>query len=420
MSTPPPPSSPGDVRRPAGAAVPELRATWPIRIGQTGITLVLAAIGAARAVADGTPLVWALAMSVLFVGWYVGGLALGDRTRDHVVATWWLAGLTVIWAGAVAVSAEFVWLAFPLWLLAGFILPVTWGVALSATILAVAIAAPVLHTGTTTYANVIGPLIGGVFAFGIARGYLTLIRDGEERRSLIASLVASQEEAAQLQEELARTQRETGAGIERTRLSRDIHDTVAQSLTSIGMLARSAAATDDRAKTALGQIEQLAHEGLVDTRRIVNAMTPAELEGSALGDAVRRMLTRLNDETGIRTDLHIDESVPALPMAVEVVLLRVVQSALANVRRHARAHRVVVTLADAGDAVRLDIVDDGIGFDAHRWRARRHRSDDGGYGLRAMRARLRELGGSLDLESAPGEGVALSASVPLNASDGAR
>ncbi|HET8927881.1 MAG TPA: sensor histidine kinase [Microbacterium sp.] len=392
------------------------RVSGAIRLGQAVITVVLIVIAAVRAVADGVPVPWVLALSLVFAGWYFGGLILGDRTRDPTLATWWLAGLALIWAGSVAVSAEFVWLAFPLWLLAGFILPLGWAIGLSAVILAIVVAAPVLHTGTTSYANVIGPLVGGVFALGISRGYLELIRDGRERRRLIASLVAAQEESAQLQDELARSQRETGAGIERTRVSRDIHDTVAQSLSSIGILARSAqTAAPAQHGEALGQIEQLAREGLVDARRIVNAMTPAELEGSALGDALRRMLTRMQEETGIRTDLHIDDSVPALTMATEVALLRTAQSALANVRSHARAQRIVVTLADAGDAVRLDIVDDGVGFDATRWNARQPRRDDGGYGLRAMRARLRELGGDLDVESVPGEGAALSASLPIAA-----
>lgn len=389
-------------------------ATWPIRVGQAAITLVLIVIAVIRAITDGVPVPWVLALAFVFVGWYFGGLALGDRTRDPVLARWWLVGLTLIWAGAVVVSAEFVWLAFPLWLLAGFLLAFPWAVVVSLAILAVVVTAPVLHAGSTTYANVIGPVVGAVFALGISRGYLELVRDGRERRRLIASLVAAQEETAQLQDELARSQRETGAGLERTRISRDIHDTVAQSLSSIGMLARSArGATDAQRDTTLAQIDQLARDALVDARRIVNAMAPAELEGSALGDALRRMLERMRDETGIRTDLHVDDSMPALPMAAEVALLRTAQSALANVRHHAAAARVVVTLADAVDAVRLDIVDDGVGFDATRWNARHSRREDGGYGLRAMRARLRELGGDLDVESVPGEGVALSASLPI-------
>lgn len=389
-------------------------AGWAIRLGQTAITTVLLVIAVVRATGDGTPPVLAVSLALVFAGWYVGGLVLGARTRDATLAAWWLGGLSLIWAGTVAVSAEFVWLAFPLWLLAGFILRLTWAVAFSVTILVIVLAAPVLHSGTTTYANVIGPVVGGVFAFGIARGYLELVRDGRERRRLIASLVAAQAETAQLQDDLARTQRESGAGIERTRISRDIHDTVAQSLSSIGMLARAARADPppEMADT-LDQIDRLSREGLVDARRIVNAMAPAELEGSALGDALRRMLARLEEDTGIRTELRIDEGMPALSMGAEVALLRTAQSALANVRAHARASRVVVTMADADDAVRLDITDDGVGFDAERWERAARRPDGSGYGLRAMRARLRELGGDLDIESAPGDGLALSASVPF-------
>ncbi|QYM64267.1 sensor histidine kinase [Microbacterium sp. Se5.02b] len=394
-----------------------------IRIGQALITVVLVVIGAWRAVGDGVPLPWVLSLSLVFLGWYGGGLLVsdrtgdrtGDRTSDRRLATWWLLGLTLIWLGAVVVSPEFVWLAFPLWLLAGFVMPLRWAVALSVLIFAIVVAAPVVHTGATSYANVIGPLVGGVFALGISRGYLELVRDGRERRQLIASLVATQEEMSALQDELARTQRESGASAERTRVSRDIHDTVAQGLSSIGMLARSALASDDPSQRAraLGQIDALAAEGLADARRIVNALMPAELESTALGDALARMLERLADETGIAVTLHADDALPSLGIDAEIALLRTAQSALANVRTHADASRVVVTLADAGDAVRLDIVDDGVGFDAARWDARGGvGARGGGYGLRSMRARLRELGGGLDVESAPGDGTALSAHLP--------
>lgn len=408
-----------NVRMPSTEPPPREPAhTWAnligsIRIGQAVITVVLLVIGAVRASADGIPLPWVLALSLVFLGWYGGGLLLGERTADRRLATWWLLGLTLIWLGTVAVSPEFVWLAFPLWLLAGFVMRLRWALLLSAVVLAVVIAAPLLHTGATSYANVIGPLVGGVFAFGISRGYLELVRDGRERRRLIASLVATQQEMAALQDELARTQRESGASAERTRVSRDIHDTVAQSVSSIGMLARSALEADDAAQStrALGQIGALAAEGLADARRIVNALMPAELESTALGDALGRMLVRLAEETGIATTLHVDDDLPSLGIDAEVALLRTAQSALANVRSHADATRVVVTLADAGDAIRLDIVDDGIGFDATRWDAQGGMG--GGYGLRSMRARLRELGGGLDVESAPGDGTALSAHVPL-------
>lgn len=388
-----------------------------IRVGQSVITAALIVIGAVRAVGDGTPVPWVVAVSVVFAGWYFGGLLLSERTRDRALAAGWLVGLALIWVGAVAISPEFVWLAFPLWLLAGFVMRMRWAILFSLVVLLVVIAAPLLHTGTTSYANVIGPVVGGVFALGISRGYLELVRDGRERQRLIASLIAAQDETAALQDELALAQRDAGAIAERTRLSRDIHDTVAQSLTSIGMIAASASAGSDRsdaATRAFSQIGELAREGLADTRRIVDALMPAQLEGAALPDALRRMLARLHDETGIRTELRVDDDFPPLPVAAEVALLRTAQSALANVRLHARAQRVVVTMADGGDAVRLDVVDDGIGFDATGWTARPP-GPDGGYGLRAIRERLRELGGTLDVESTPGEGAALSASVPITA-----
>lgn len=396
--------------------VPHRARTWAgligsVRIGQAVITLVLVVIGSWRAALDGTPLPWVIAIALLFLGWYGGGLRLSERTDDRRLAAGWLLGLSVIWLGAVVISPEYVWLAFALWLLAGFVMRMRWSVLLSIGILVVVIVAPLVHTGTTSYANVIGPLVGGVFALGISRGYLELVHDAQERRRLVASLVEAQDEMAALQDELARTQRESGAIAERTRVSRDIHDTVAQSVSSIRMLARSSAASDseaDRAR-ALEQIAALAAEGLADARRIVNELMPAELDGTALGDALRRMLERLSAETGIDTALHTDADLPALGIDAEVALLRTAQSALANVRTHSGAARVVLTLADAGDAVRLDIVDDGCGFDATRLESHA----GGGYGLRAMRARLRELGGGLDVESAPGDGTALSAHVPL-------
>ncbi len=91
-------------------------------------------------------------------------------------------------------------------------------------------------------------------------------------------------------------------------------------------------------------------------------------------------------------------------MDYDVALLRVAQSSLANVRLHSRAQRVRVTLTYEADEVRLDVVDDGIGFDTR---------EAGGFGLRAMRERLAELGGTLVVESAPNDGTAVAATLPV-------
>ena len=402
-----------------------------MQVGQLVIAAVLVCIGAVRAVAGGTPPVLAVAASLVFAGWYFGGIVLTTRAHDQRVSITWMLGLVVIWAGTVTISVEFIWLAFALWLLGGLILRVRWAIVYSLAVFAVVVIAPLVQHGTIAFANVIGPLVGGLFAFGVSRGYLEMVRDSQERQRLVDSLLHAQTEMAELQQELARTQRESGAIAERTRLSRDIHDTIAQGFTSIGLLARGAlqqeelqpdalqagasqadARTRGAARRVLEQIDALARDSLVDVRRIVAALAPAELEEGALAGAIARMLERLEAESGISTELRVDSPFPALPTAVEVAFLRTAQSALANVRQHAGASRVVVSLADAEHAVRLDIVDDGRGFDVPSWDRGGRALAASGYGLHSMRDRLRELGGGLVVESAPGDGTALSAFAP--------
>jgi len=396
------------------AAGPTVRA---MEIGQHIIAAVLTMIGVIRAIGDGTSVPAAIVAGLAILAWHTAGTILPSRTRSRQIVVWWLVGFVMIWVAAAAVSAEFVWIAFLLWLLAGHLLPIGWGLAFSAFVLAVVVVAPILHHGATSYANVFGPLIGGIFAFGISRGYLQLLRDAAERERLVASLTRAQTEMAGLQDELALVQRESGAVAERTRISRDIHDTIAQALSSIRLLAHAGAgrSTDPDAVRTLEQVETLAGDSLADVRRIIAALTPAELEDNALAAALHRMLDRAQDEAGLHTELHVDEGLPALPTEVEVALLRTAQSALANVRLHAGATRVVMSLIDSGSTVRLDLIDDGGGFDIHAWeQAAESEAGSPSYGLRFMRARLRALGGGLDIESTPGEGTAISVHLPIH------
>lgn len=405
------PHSWGDTGRALRSRAPALRS---MQVGQHVIAVVLTVVGAARAIATGTAVAPAAVAAVALVVWYAAGITVAPTVRTARSARWWLVGLAVVWVAAVAVSEEFVWVAFLIWLLAGHLLPPWPSVGFSVLVFAVVALAPLVHHGTFSYAGFFGPLIGGVFALGISRGYLELLRDARERERLVASLRQTQDEMAAVQEELALTQRHSGAVAERTRLARDIHDTVAQGLSSIRLLAHAAAdrTTDADAGRALHQVEGLAGDNLVDVRRIVAALAPSELEEGALAAALGRMLVRLRAETGLATDLRVDDTVPPLPTAAEVALLRTAQSALANVRLHAGAERVVVSLVDADDAVRLDILDDGRGFDVDAWNATAA-TEGSSYGLHFMRSRLRELGGGLDVESTPGDGTALSAYLPL-------
>lgn len=393
-------------------------AVHAMQIGQHVIAVALTAIGAARAIGDGIPIPVAAICAIAILAWHTAGTLLPSRIRSRGIVVGWLVGFALLWVVAVFISAEFVWLAFLLWLLAGHLLPGGWAILFSVLVFAVVVIAPLAHHGSTSYANVFGPLIGGVFALGISRGYLELLRDAEERERLVTSLARAQRETESLQNELAVAQRRSGAIEERTRLSRDIHDTIAQSLSSIRLLAHSESEQPRGGDEGqiLRRIAALAGDGLGDVRRIVAALAPSELDSKALAAALDRLLESVATEPGLRTELHVDESLPQLSTAAEVALLRTAQSALANVRQHAQASRMVMSLIDAGDSVRLDILDDGRGFDRDAWEestAGSERGPQSSFGLKFMRDRLRELGGGLDIETAPGEGTALSAHLPF-------
>ena len=258
---------------------------------------------------------------------------------------------------------------------------------------------------------VIGSLIGAVFALGLSRGYIELLREGRRREELLQSLEAAHRSLLDVQDELALTQRHAGEIEERTRVSRDIHDTVAQEISSIRLISHAEAdrTTDAHAAQVLRQVEDLAAQGSRDVRRIIAALAPADLEDAALPAAIGRLLSRLESDTTILADLTVDETWPALPAEAEVALLRTAQSALANVRQHAQATRVRVSLSDLGDSIRMDIVDDGVGLADPQTRTRK---TDSGFGLDFIASRMRELGGELDIETAPGAGFAVSATLP--------
>jgi signal transduction histidine kinase len=388
---------------------------WAMTIGQHAAAVVLTVIGMVRALEDGTSAAAVIIAGAAVLVWHTAGTLVVARPRWQQWAGWWLLGLALLWLAAIAITPEFVWLAFLLWLLAGHLLALRWGLLFSISVLAGVVSAPILHHGTLNYADVFGPLIGGIFAFGISRGYLQLLHEARIREQLVVSLTRTQQEMADLQDELAVAQRHSGALAERTRISRDIHDTLAQSLASMRLLAHAEPnhAELAAASRTLAQIETLAGDSLADVRRILEALVPAELESDALTAALQRMLDRTRSETGIQVELYVDDSLPLLTTQAEVALLRTAQSALANVRQHAHASRVAVNLIDAGDSVRLEIIDDGTGFDATSWEHATHTTSSS-FGLRFMQSRLRELGGEVNIDSSPVEGTAISVHLPIH------
>lgn len=382
--------------------------------GKHLVTAILLVIALLRQVSTPDHLWTAILVSVLFAGWYAVGFIPFSKNKIVNKPAWWLALLLVIWISSLFISAEFMWLAFSLWLLLGHQLPFVPSILWSVVVYAFTLIAPYLQHSELSVAAAAGPLVGGLFAWGISRGYLQMERDAQERTSLLNSLIRAQEETSALQEELARSQREAGIAAERTRLAREIHDTIAQQLSSIGLHAKAANTTSNVEATheALERIDQLSGQALGDLRRIIAALAPAELDSQALAGALSRILDNFAVDSGVRTRIDIEPGLPLLDPSVQIALLRTAQSALSNVRRHAQATTVVLSLSYSDDEVRLDIVDDGRGFTPPTGRSQ-HNTAVGGFGLTAMNRRLQELGGGLDVESAIGEGTALCGYLPL-------
>ena len=233
-----------------------------------------------------------------------------------------------------------------------------------------------------------------------------LVELGEANRKLEAAL----EENAGLHAQLLVQAREAGVLDERQRMAREIHDTLAQGLTGIVMQLQAAEQQPHDATRRIANAAALARDSLAEARRTVHAVAPAALEQARLADAIGEVARRWAEVNDVPVVLTTTGDARPMHPDVEVTLLRTAQEALANVAKHARAGRVGLTLSYMEDLVTLDVRDDGIGFEPNVKRA--NGSVNGGFGLTGMRQRVQRLAGLLEIESEPGSGTAVSASVP--------
>lgn len=219
-------------------------------------------------------------------------------------------------------------------------------------------------------------------------------------------LRAEQQRSASLRDQLVAQAREAGIAEERARLSREIHDTVAQDLVAIIAQLDAASAAPDAAERdrRLGVVDAAAREALAEARRAVKALASPRLDDADLPLALDDLLGEWRAGTGLGGELRVLGRAAA--SGHDDVLIRVAQEGLANVAKHARARRADVVLEYGPASASLTIEDDGVGFDPT--------ASVTGFGLRGMRERLAAVGGRLDLTSAPGEGARLVASVPLS------
>jgi signal transduction histidine kinase len=224
--------------------------------------------------------------------------------------------------------------------------------------------------------------------------------ENEEQAALIAEL-------RETRDELAATERERATLAERARFAGEVHDTLAQGFTSIVLLSR-ATQRNGECNAGLSQIERTAEENLAAARRLVAAMRPAELDHDTLRGALQRQLDTFGDD--INTTFTVEGPPTELATVTETALLRAAQEALLNVRTHANAANVHITLSYLGSTVVLDVVDDGIGLTEQTITDRG--SLTGGQGLTALRQRADTLGGGLEIETGHNGGTAVSLHLP--------
>ncbi|MFD9205621.1 sensor histidine kinase [Streptomyces sioyaensis] len=374
----------------------------------------LLALAAVRAVADHTPNAPAvLAAASALCALYVTGHRLPRLRASTGAAALWLTALALVWLVLLALTPDGVWVAFPLFFVQLHLLPLRWALpAVAATTLA-AVAGFGWHTHTLSVGTVLGPFLGAAVAVAVVLGYQALYRESEQRRRLIEELTATRSE-------LAAAERAAGRLAERERLAREIHDTLAQGLSSIQLLLRAAERVLPQQPTAaLGHVRQArttAVDNLAEARRFVQALSPPALEAGSLPAALERLCATTARSSGLTVHCQVSGVPLALPTPHEVALLRIAQSALANTVRHAAAGRVELTLSYMDTEVALDVVDDGAGFRPADVPAPGSAAAPGtGFGLAAMRARARALQGTLAVESAPGEGTAIAVTLPCPA-----
>ena len=337
---------------------------------------------------DAATRVRAVLTVVVLTGWYAAFGARALHGRSSTLALVYVAGMIPLFLFA---FAQYETLGFLLFVL--YAQP--WTLLDRLSLIVAADAALAVGVGAVAYVVHHDSWLAALAQSGISLGFamlfgfwmFSIIQQSIDRRTVIAELERTREE-------LAVVSHRAGVLAERERLAREIHDTVAQGFTSVVVLLELAESEVDTDPTAARQrlaiARETARQNLAEARALVAALTPVDLQAAPLPEAIGRLVERFGVETGRPARFTATGEPRALPANKEVVLLRAAQEALTNVRKHAGAGRVEVTL----DGAVLAVADDGAGFDPA--------APTGGYGLAGMRRRVEEIGGTVSIASGPG------------------
>lgn len=382
-----------------------------------------------------------LLVAAITAGWMLWMFTLHPTWRDRpAVMAAFFVGLVALMAVLVVQGPWFGFFTFTGYFYARFLARNSWKIA---GLIAVAVLTGTAQNGgipKATTAAIATYIIILVVNIGVA-GALTWFAWMSNEQSLkraqgLAELVETNrkleitmEENAGLQAQLLNQAREAGVQDERQRMAREIHDTLAQGLAGIITQLEAAEQTGDSdgvTRRHLDAAASLARESLSEARRSVQALQPEPLESGRLPDALADVADRWSSRTGVTTQVTTTGVARPMRPEIEVTLLRTAQEALANVAKHADASRVGLTLSYMEDLVTLDVRDDGTGFAPAALpgvagtdqpgtgapSSLNGQTPAGGFGLTAMRQRIMGVSGVLEIESEPGGGTAVSASVP--------
>jgi two-component system NarL family sensor kinase len=272
--------------------------------------------------------------------------------------------------------------------------------------LAPAVSSPAATGGLRCHASV--PLYAGDRPLGVMnlamRGWRRLTRQELDLLTTIADQVGVAVERARL----AETSIEHARADERSRIARDLHDTLAQEFTAVGLHIEAALphlAPRSPARPSLRLALDAARQGLDEARQSITRLRRSPLDNHSLAESLGVLSRRFTAATGVRVYLDIADAGP-LPSDVESELFRIAGEALTNIRKHARAREASVRLDVARRRLRLVVADTGVGF-------RPQRARTAGFGLSGIEDRARAIGGRAVIKSSPGRGTTIAVTVPL-------
>ncbi len=350
-----------------------------------------------------------LGLSALLGIWY--GVCLSPFSafvrRHLLLSTGYMLIGWGIWFGLTLLDSSYLFLLFGLYPQIFFFRPMPWKI-IDAFILAALSLGQQVLAFRSIESSMLLTLAATVAGILMAIFIEAIIRQSLKQRQLIREL-------EQTRHALVVAERHAGVIEERQRLAHEIHDTLVQGFTSVIMQLEAAEeALPSNTHVLQGHLDQArrtARENLVEARCLVWGLRPEAFDSASLPEVLTNLARNWAEENGVSASAIITGTSRALRPEIEVTLLRAAQETLTNAGKYAQANQVTLTLSYMEDMVVLDVQDDGKGFDTAQLVASTPGHISSGFGLRGLRERVAQLGGTLFIESTPGEGTAIAVSL---------